>query len=74
MSDDEFKKILKGVPGTYDDFVYYLVTYVPDDEGRQMIADFIAKNPDKNSGYVVEFCDDNNLFGEDEDWDEDNNK
>lgn len=66
MSDKEFQKLLESVPRSYDDFVGALMREVTDDEGRQMIADFIRDNPDKNAGYVLEFYADN-LWDEDDD-------
>ncbi|MBR1822497.1 MAG: hypothetical protein IJ769_12875 [Clostridia bacterium] len=70
MSDKDFQKILEAVPGSYDDFVSYLVRNVTEEENRKKIADFVKDNPEKNAGYVLEFYDDN-IWNEDDDYDDD---
>lgn len=70
MSDEEFQKLLESVPGSYDDFVGYLVRNVAEGEDREKIANYIKDNPEKNPGYILEFYDDN-IWNEEDDYDED---
>lgn len=70
MPNEEFQKLLEAVPGSYDDFVGYLVRNVTGEDDRKKIASFIKDNPEKNPGYILAFYDDN-IWNEEDDYDED---
>lgn len=70
MLDKDFQRILETVPGSYDDFVSYLVRNVTETEDRQKMIAYIRENPKEGTDSVLEFYDDN-LWNEEDDYDED---
>jgi len=70
MSDEEFRGILSGVPGSYDDFVNCMVRDVRTDEQRKVIAAYIRENPGLNAGYVLKFYTDH-FWNEEDDYEDD---
>ena len=54
----DFRKLLKNVDRSYDDFVHAVISYIktPGNEGKQsVIEDYILSHPEANSSDVLQF-------------------
>lgn len=70
ITDRIFVQALEAVPGSYDDFVSFLVRNVTADNERQMVLEYLKEHPEANAGDVLGFHSEN-LWNESDDYDED---
>lgn len=70
ISIPEFKKILKNIPGSYDDFVNGFGSSLEDEADRKQVVQFLKEHPDATTSDVLAFYREN-LWNELDDYDED---